>query len=67
MESQMYVEDPDIQDFPAVPLALVEALEKLYPNECPSVRTPDRDIWVKVGQVSVCKFLRERALTNRGE
>jgi hypothetical protein len=46
--------------FPPVTEALVVALDKLFPDKCPSLGDPDRLIWVKAGQRAVVRFLAEK-------
>ncbi len=47
------------REFPAVPLALLEELEKRYPDQVPSsVPTPE-GMGVLVGQQSVIRLLRK--------
>jgi hypothetical protein len=43
---------------PSVSPELIEYLEKLYPDHSPSLKTPDREIWFKAGQVDVVRHLR---------
>ena len=51
-------EDPN-KDFPHIPLDLLEALEKRFPDCIPDPNLVDRDIWIRVGHVLVVRFLRE--------
>lgn len=44
---------------PAIPLAVVEWLERLYPDRCPDIRETDREVWLKTGQVTVVRKLRQ--------
>jgi hypothetical protein len=55
-------EDPNA-NFPAVPLPLLEELEKRYPDRCPRPDASDREIWMAVGRAQVVLFLRE--MSNR--
>ena len=48
----------DPSKFPLIPLPLLKALEDLYPNRCPDLNTPDREIWFKAGQAAVVQFLK---------
>lgn len=52
------VEDP-LHNFPAVPLELIEALESRFPDRCPDLRTPEREVWAATGRAEVVRFLRE--------
>lgn len=51
-------EDPS-DKFPPVPLDLLEALERFFPGQLPSVSTHDRQIWINVGHAEVVRFLRD--------
>lgn len=51
-------DDPDA-DFPAVPVALLEALERRFPDQRPEPTDSDREIWMAVGRTHVVRFLRE--------
>jgi len=46
---------------PIPPLSpeLVEALDKRFPERCPDPKWSDRDIWIRVGQREVVRFLIE--------
>jgi hypothetical protein len=50
--------DPN-RDFPAVSAELVERLESLYPDRCPSLDASDREVWAAKGRAQVVAFLRE--------
>ncbi|MBU4567005.1 MAG: hypothetical protein KKE29_19995 [Proteobacteria bacterium] len=39
--------------------ALVEALDRLYPDKCPDPKDSERQIWIKVGQRSVVRKLQQ--------
>lgn len=43
-----------------VPEALLEELEKRFPDQCPSKEDTDREVWIKVGNVEVLRFLRKQ-------
>ena len=45
-------------NFPAVPKRLLERLERLFPNECPQLDDPEREIWFRAGQHAVVRVLR---------
>lgn len=51
-------EDPN-NDFPAVPLSLLYALERRFPDRLPDVTMPEREIWTAVGRAQIVRFLRE--------
>lgn len=47
-----------IQQFPPVPLVLVEALEAVFPDRAPRLTCQDRKVWYDAGSVQVVRFLR---------
>jgi len=51
------IEDAN-DDFPRVPTDLLEALMERFPNQCPSISTPERELWAAVGRAEVVTFLR---------
>jgi len=51
-------ESPE-DNFPAVPIQLVEALEQLFQDKLPEIHVTDRELGELIGQVNVVKFLRE--------
>lgn len=48
------------EPFPDVPPTLLLALEQLFPNQCPSLKDGNREIWFKCGQRSVVEFLKNK-------
>lgn len=46
------------KSIPQIPPELLEYLESLYPDCSPDLKTPDRQIWHKAGQVDVVRHLR---------
>ena len=44
--------------FPAVAKPLLEHLEELFPDECPRLDMPEREIWFRAGQHAVVQVLR---------
>ena len=44
---------------PPIDGALVEALDKLFPEKLPEMDSPVRELYYRIGQRSVVKFLRE--------
>ena len=52
------VDAPMESKFPAVPKPLLERLDQLFPDECPSLELGDRHIWYAVGQRSVVAMLQ---------
>lgn len=51
---------------PTVTQELVEYLEVLFPDECPSIKDEDRKIWFKAGQVDVVRTLKNILEENAG-
>lgn len=45
---------------PGLSQALLDALDRLHPERCPDTSDTDREIWVKVGQRKVVRFLHEQ-------
>ena len=43
---------------PAIDAALLEYLDRVFPNECPDISTPDRHVWAAVGQRTVVDHLK---------
>lgn len=39
---------------------LIDELNKLFPNKCPSLTLPDREIWYKAGARSVVDYLESQ-------
>lgn len=49
----------DEERMPPVPLELVKALDKRFPDACPLLDDTDRMIWFHAGQRAVVNFLLE--------
>lgn len=49
------------EKFPHVSPELVKALAEMFPNRCPDLATPDREVWHKAGAASVVSFLRHKS------
>jgi len=47
-------------EIPAIPKALVEVLDEMFPVQCPRLDDADRMIWFRAGQRAVVDFLIER-------
>lgn len=47
-------------NIPPISKELLESLSALYPDRCPEPTDSERDIWIKVGQVSVIRFLEHK-------
>lgn len=47
-----------MKDFPLISEALLEALNKSYPDKCPNPNQTDREIWMAVGARRVVEFLQ---------
>ncbi|QDP54776.1 MAG: hypothetical protein Unbinned5784contig1000_19 [Prokaryotic dsDNA virus sp.] len=45
-------------NFPAIPKALIEHLNELFPDACPRLDTPEREIWWRAGQRSLVEVLQ---------
>ena len=41
-----------------IPVELVKELDNIYPEKCPELDTPDREIWHYSGMRQVVKYLR---------
>lgn len=46
------------EDLP-IPAALVKHLEETYPDRCPSLTLPERDVWAATGRAEVVRYLRD--------
>ena len=44
---------------PALSKSLIEKLDKLFPDKCPLLTDPEREVWYKVGQRSVINYLQQ--------
>lgn len=49
---------PDKTDFPFVDAALVDALERVFPDRCPDPHLTEPEIRQRIGEVRVVRFLR---------
>lgn len=47
-------------EFPFIPEALVNALDKAFPLTCPTLEDSERQMFVMVGWRQVVEFLREQ-------
>ena len=45
------------ETLPAIPKELLDALDEMFPEKVPSVHWSDREVWIKVGQRNVIRFL----------
>jgi hypothetical protein len=43
-----------------IPEELLKELEERFPERCPSIGTPDREIWFYAGQRQLVRFLQEQ-------
>lgn len=48
-------------DLPHIPDDLLAALDARFPDKCPDISDPDRQIWFKAGQRSVIAILADQA------
>jgi hypothetical protein len=46
-------------NLPPVDPALVEWLERKFPNKVPRIEDPEREVWAKVGEQRVIQVLRQ--------
>lgn len=47
-----------MKNFPEVSKALLDALDKRFPDRCPNEGMNDREIWMEVGCRRVVRFLQ---------
>tara|TARA_B100000945_G_C20412936_1_gene613593 strand:+ start:31 stop:216 length:186 start_codon:yes stop_codon:yes gene_type:complete len=47
----------DEELWPEIPHSLISKLKEVYPDKCPSIDTPDREIWRYGGQVELVRML----------
>lgn len=50
--------EPSLDLFPSVSADLVEALALRFPDRCPQLTDPEREVWAAVGRAEVVQFLR---------
>ena len=50
----------NIQEFPPLDKALIEALKELFPDTSAELNWSDREVWYRSGQSSVIKFLKSK-------
>jgi len=43
---------------------LIKELDKIFPNQCPSINESEREIFFKSGQRSVVEFLKSKQTDN---
>ena len=43
--------------WPPIDEILIRRLKEIYPDKCPSIETPDREIWRYLGQVELVRML----------
>ena len=48
---------PEEFDWRPLDEALILKLKEIYPEKCPSIDTPDREIWRYSGQVELVRML----------
>lgn len=46
--------------FPDIPAALLEYLERCFPDRFPDPKLPERELWMKGGEVRLVRLLRHR-------
>jgi len=47
-------------EIPPVPTNLLEALDGIFPDQCPRIEDDERLVWFKSGQRAVVDFLKEQ-------
>ena len=45
---------------PNLTIAMLDALDRMYPERCAEPSDTERDLWIKVGRRQVVRFLREQ-------
>ena len=43
--------------WPPIDEMLIRRLKEIYPDKCPSIDTPDREIWRYLGQVELVRMI----------
>lgn len=46
--------------FPNVDEEIVRELERMFPDRCPDLTTPEREVWAAAGRADVVRFLRAK-------
>jgi hypothetical protein len=49
--------DDDEMLWPPIDEMLIRRLKEIYPDKCPSIDTPDREIWRYLGQVELVRMI----------
>jgi hypothetical protein len=49
-----------IPPLPQLDEELIQSLDKRFPSRCPSLATPDREIWFYAGQRHLVEFLKSQ-------
>lgn len=49
----------ETRPLPTISPALIQALEEMFPNQCPRLDDEDRMVWFKAGQSNVVEVLKE--------
>lgn len=47
-----------METLPVIPKDLLDALDKRFPERCPDPSWSDREVWVRVGERQVVRFLK---------
>ena len=58
--------DIQTEPFPYIPLEIVEAVERMFPNRCPTQNMSDRQVWISVGSIGVARYLRSQYEAQQG-
>ena len=48
---------PFMDNFPVVDERVVAALVKVFPDRCPDIQTPEKQVWFDAGRADVIRFL----------
>jgi hypothetical protein len=48
-----------MENIPAIPKKLIDTLEELIPERCPTLSMPDREIWFYAGKREVVRILKQ--------
>ena len=49
---------PDLPKHPHIPKPLLDWLNTIYPERCPDLRQPEREVWAAVGARGVVRVLQ---------
>ena len=49
-----------MSQIPAIPQELIDWLDEMFPDKCPSLSDSDRQVWFKAGSRYVVDFLKSK-------